>query len=89
MFEQDIYSISTKPLLMTKLAYELIEPTDGFDEGTVFDLTAQFGEWHLYDVKLEPRASERDRSLELTWEQLRDVAVFPEEASTGNERAIN
>jgi hypothetical protein len=66
---------------MTKLSYELTEPIDGFEEGEVFDLTAQFGEWHLYDVKLKPRASERSGSLELTWDRLREVAEFPEEVA--------
>jgi hypothetical protein len=39
---------------MARTAYELTESVAGFDEGDVLDVTARFGDWHLYDLKLEP-----------------------------------
>lgn len=64
---------------MTKLDYELIEPVDGFEEGDVLVVTAQYGDWHPYDVKLEPRANSESGAVELTWDRLREVGVAPEE----------
>lgn len=35
--------------------YEITESVVGFTEGDVFDVTARFGDWHAYDLKLESR----------------------------------
>lgn len=55
------------------LTYRLIEPIDAFEEGEVLELTERFGDWHLYDVKLEPAAPAATRSVEMTWDELRSV----------------
>jgi hypothetical protein len=59
---------------MTKRTYKLVEPVAGFDEGDVLDVTARFGDWHLYDVKLEPRPKGGTGSVELTRETLGQFA---------------
>ncbi|WP_136715798.1 hypothetical protein [Halorientalis salina] len=48
---------------MSASRYELTEPVAGFEEGDVLDVTARFGDWHLYDLKLESRASSRSRTV--------------------------
>ena len=57
---------------MRKQAYKLKESVAGFDEGDVLDVTARFGDWHLYDVKLES-VSDDDGSVELTYGELETV----------------
>lgn len=59
---------------MVELTYELVEPVGTFEEGTVLDVTARFGDWHVSDVKLEPHSGERAGSVELTWDRLRDAS---------------
>jgi len=63
---------------MTKLAYELVEPIEEFNEGDVLAITQRFGDWHPYDVKLEPESTVRRGSIELTWDDLKRVATAPE-----------
>lgn len=58
---------------MSKPSYRLEEPVAGFDEGDILDVTARFGDWHLYDVKLEPRSDEGSGSVELTFSDLESV----------------
>jgi NTP pyrophosphatase (non-canonical NTP hydrolase) len=57
---------------MGDTAYELVEPVEGFSEGEILDVTARFGDWHLYDVKLRPRSE--SGSVEMTVEELGEVA---------------
>lgn len=35
--------------------YEITDPVAGFEEGDILDVTARFGDWHVYSLKLEPR----------------------------------
>jgi hypothetical protein len=37
--------------------YELTDDVAGFDEGAILDVTARFGDWHRYQLKLEPEAA--------------------------------
>lgn len=41
--------------------YELTDSVAGFEEGEILDVTARFGDWHKYKLKLEPN-SPRPRS---------------------------
>ncbi len=41
---------------MTRNSYEIIETIGGFEKGEILDVTARFGDWHTYDLKLEPKA---------------------------------
>lgn len=59
---------------MPKLSYKLVEPVAGFQRDEVLDVTAQFGDWHVYDVRLEPAAPTKAGSVELTWDDLRAVS---------------
>ena len=40
---------------MARESYRLTELLAGFPEDEVLDVTARFGEWHMYDLELEPR----------------------------------
>lgn len=40
---------------MVPNSYEITEPTTGFKEGEILDVTARFGDWHTHDLKLEAR----------------------------------
>jgi len=33
--------------------YEITDAVAGFDEGDILDVTARFGDWHTYELKLE------------------------------------
>jgi len=63
---------------MSKPTYRLVEPVAGFDEGDLLDVTARFGDWHPYDVKLEPHAEDDEflgeGSVELTFHDLENVS---------------
>jgi hypothetical protein len=39
---------------MVPTKYKLTESAAGFDEGAILDVTARFGDWHTYDLELEP-----------------------------------
>jgi hypothetical protein len=39
---------------MVPTKYKLTESAAGFDEGAILDVTARFGDWHTFDLKLEP-----------------------------------
>ena len=39
---------------MARTSYELTESFGGFEAGALLDVTARFGDWHEYDLKLEP-----------------------------------
>jgi len=54
--------------------YELVEPVGRFDVGELMEVRARFGEWHIYDVRLEPADERRIGSVELTAERLDAVA---------------
>jgi hypothetical protein len=58
---------------MSEGSYELTEPVAGFSEGDILDVTARFGDWHLYDVKLESRSSVESGSVEMTARKLEFV----------------
>ena len=34
--------------------YEITTSVTGFTEGDILDVTARFGDWHTYDLQLEP-----------------------------------
>lgn len=59
---------------MPKLSYKLVEPVAGFQQDDVLDVTAQFGDWHVSDVRLEPHSPTKTGSVELTWDELRAVS---------------
>ena len=56
--------------MVSRNTYELTEPIAGFEEGDVLVLTAEYGDWHPYDVKLEPLPAGATGSVELTRRQL-------------------
>lgn len=42
-----------------KQSYKLTESIGGFREGEILDVTARFGDWHTYELELEPRSTAR------------------------------
>jgi hypothetical protein len=54
--------------------YQLVTAVGNFTAGAVLDVTARFGDWHVYDVRLEPVHQTATGSLELTAERLETVA---------------
>ncbi len=47
--------------------YELTDSVAGFEEGDVLDVTARFGDWHQYQLKLEHEpASPTSRTVVVT-----------------------
>ena len=40
-------------------SYKLTDSLGGFREGEILDVTARFGDWHTYDLELEPRSKPR------------------------------
>lgn len=68
---------------MTKLLYELRETVENFEEGRVLEVTAQYGNWHVYDVKLKPKGESNSGSVELTWDSLRERTVPAEVTNQG------
>lgn len=67
---------------MARKKHELVEPVAGFSEGEILDVTARFGDWHLYDVKLESESAESG-SIELTTDELREVTEPVDSALDG------
>ena len=63
MFIQKIL-FSVAPLLTAtiKQSFKLRESVGGFREGEILDVTARFGDWHQYDLELEPRSKSRSTS---------------------------
>ena len=45
-----------------KQSYKLTESIGGFREGEILDVTARFGDWHTYELELEPRSAPRASS---------------------------
>ena len=45
-----------------KQSYKLNESVGGFSEGEILDVTARFGNWHQYELELEPRSKPRASS---------------------------
>jgi len=45
-----------------KQSYKLTESIGGFREGEILDVTARFGDWHTYELELEPRSRPRAAS---------------------------
>ncbi len=43
-------------------SYKLTDSLGGFREGEILDVTARFGDWHTYDLELEPRSKPRSTS---------------------------
>jgi hypothetical protein len=41
---------------MKPQSYELTDPVAGFERGDILDVTARFGDWHTYQLKLEPES---------------------------------
>ncbi len=37
-------------------SYTLTDSVAGFEEGEILDVTARFGDWHTYELKLEPKS---------------------------------
>lgn len=42
---------------MNEHRYEVTESVAGFEEGDILDVTARFGDWHTYDMKLTKNPS--------------------------------
>jgi hypothetical protein len=40
---------------MARTSYRLTESVAGFPEDEILDVTARFGDWHVYDLELQPR----------------------------------
>jgi len=59
---------------MKEMQYKLVDAVGTFDEEDVAEVTAQYGEWHMYDVCLTSKTSETIGSVELTEEKLAAVA---------------
>ena len=52
---------------MSRIRYEVTQPFGGFKQGEVLCVTARFGDWHAYDLKLEPeRAEHRTKTVVVT-----------------------
>ena len=50
---------------MKQQSFKLNESVGGFSEGEILDVTARFGDWHTYDLELEPRSTSRSTSRKL------------------------
>jgi hypothetical protein len=59
---------------MVKERYELVQSVGKFDEGQRLEVTARFGGWHRYDVRLEPACRHATGSLQFTRRRLETVA---------------
>jgi hypothetical protein len=59
---------------MPEERYKLVRSVGAFDEGELLDVAARFGDWHVYDVRLEPANPARKGSVELTHARLQNVA---------------
>jgi len=46
--------------------YELTDSVAGFEEGDILDVTARFGDWHSYALKLEPASGRSTRTVVVT-----------------------
>jgi len=46
--------------------YKLTDAVAGFDEGAILDVTARFGDWHTYELKLEQHDATRSRTVVVT-----------------------
>ena len=51
---------------MNATNYELTDSVAGFQEGDVLDVTARFGDWHEYALKLEPASGRSTRTVVVT-----------------------
>lgn len=51
---------------MTEPMYKFVEPVGGFDEDDIASVTARFGDWHLYDLRLTSASNHLPTSVELT-----------------------
>jgi hypothetical protein len=52
--------------------YRLTESRDGFEEGTLFQLVARYGDWHPQDAKLEPVDEDESGTVSVSLEELYD-----------------
>jgi len=59
---------------MDATRYKLTEPFNGFREDELFDVTARFGDWHLYDVRLEAASTYETETIEMTERTLEAIA---------------
>lgn len=57
---------------MPKLAYRVETDVAGLDSGNVIEVIAQYGDWHVYDVKVRSQGPGSGEAAELTWSQLRE-----------------
>lgn len=55
---------------MSRKTVELDVPIAGYEEGDELVVTAEYGDWHPYDVKLEPLPQSATGSIELTRSKL-------------------
>lgn len=53
--------------------YRLTEPIGVLKPGQMLVVTGRYGDWHLYDVKLEPIQLSDGRCIELTESELAEV----------------
>jgi len=59
---------------MEEKQYKLVDAVGKFDEDDILDVTARYGDWHLYDVRLTSKTGTTVGSVELTDEKLEAVA---------------
>jgi len=62
--------------------YKLTEAVEGFSEGDVLEVASRYGADHVYDVRLVSARPTETGSVELTTEELSEVAE-PVEVKAG------
>lgn len=66
--------VTVEHVTVASESYILTEPVGPFGSGQTVTVVARYGEWHLYDVKLQAAAHADDRFVELTAEELDRIA---------------
>lgn len=67
--------------------YEVTDDVAGFEEGDVLDVTARFGDWHAYSLKLEHEpTSPASRTVVVTESEagFSEAAILDETARIGD-----
>lgn len=66
--------------------YKLTKSVAGFDDGEILDVTARFGDWHTYQLKLEPKTDTyRSRTVVVTDSTgFSEAAILDETARFGD-----
>ena len=67
--------------------YEITSPVAGFEEGDVLDVTARFGDWHTYELKLEADTSTPGRKTVIVTDEdsgFTEAEILDETARIGD-----